>query len=129
MNLGNQTTFLQAPQLTFTPERSLHQSSPAPTQPSPVVQNPSTPTDTTHVLNGVLYTLPVLILVVWTIAVYRLSNPKVRVNQEITSRSSGQVPCRTCRFFTNNPYLKCAVHPSIALTKQAIDCTDYQLNR
>lgn len=33
--------------------------------------------------------------------------------------------CRNCRFFSLNPYIKCAVHPSTVLTKQAIDCPDY----
>jgi hypothetical protein len=36
-----------------------------------------------------------------------------------------QVPCRNCRFFSQNSYLRCAVHPSIVLTTQASDCTDY----
>lgn len=34
-------------------------------------------------------------------------------------------PCSNCRFFSQNAYLKCAVHPSIALTKQAIDCSNF----
>lgn len=34
-------------------------------------------------------------------------------------------PCKTCRFFANNHYLQCAVHPSIVLSKQAINCPDY----
>lgn len=33
--------------------------------------------------------------------------------------------CRSCQFYTQNPYLKCAIHPSIVLTKQANDCSDY----
>lgn len=36
-----------------------------------------------------------------------------------------QVPCRKCRYFTGNFYLKCAVRPSDVLTKKAIDCSDY----
>ncbi|MBE9225944.1 hypothetical protein IQ264_10960 [Phormidium sp. LEGE 05292] len=36
-----------------------------------------------------------------------------------------QVPCKNCRYFTNNPYLRCAVNPSIALTSQAVNCSDY----
>lgn len=36
-----------------------------------------------------------------------------------------QVPCRNCRYFTDSPFLKCAVHPDTALTKLAIDCPDY----
>jgi|GEM_PF-4597070 len=33
--------------------------------------------------------------------------------------------CRSCRFYARNLYLKCAVHPSIVLTKQANKCLDY----
>jgi hypothetical protein len=36
-----------------------------------------------------------------------------------------QVPCRNCQFFSRNPYLKCAVHPCIALTEKASNCSDY----
>jgi RNA polymerase subunit RPABC4/transcription elongation factor Spt4 len=37
-----------------------------------------------------------------------------------------QIPCHNCQFFTNNYRLKCTVHPSIANTEEAIDCSDYQ---
>lgn len=37
-----------------------------------------------------------------------------------------QVPCQQCQFYTKNPYLKCAVRPIAAMTKQAIDCSDYR---
>lgn len=36
-----------------------------------------------------------------------------------------QVPCRNCQFFSSNPYLQCAVHPGMALTDKAINCSDY----
>lgn len=36
-----------------------------------------------------------------------------------------QVSCRKCRFFSSNPYLQCAVHPSIVLKDEAKDCSDY----
>lgn len=36
-----------------------------------------------------------------------------------------QIPCSNCRFFSNNHYLKCAVHPSTVLTKYALNCSDY----
>ncbi|MCU0534112.1 MAG: hypothetical protein MUD14_09475 [Hydrococcus sp. Prado102] len=36
-----------------------------------------------------------------------------------------QVSCENCRFFNNNPYVKCAIHPSKVLTAQAKDCADY----
>ena len=33
--------------------------------------------------------------------------------------------CRSCQFYAKNSYLRCAVHPSIVLTKQADNCLDY----
>lgn len=36
-----------------------------------------------------------------------------------------QAPCRNCKFFSNNLYLKCAIHPSVALTPKATNCSDY----
>lgn len=38
---------------------------------------------------------------------------------------SVESPCSSCRFFSQNAYLKCAVHPSIALTKQALNCSNF----
>lgn len=36
------------------------------------------------------------------------------------------VPCANCQFFTNTHFLKCPVHPSNALSLEAINCPDYQ---
>jgi len=56
----------------------------------------------------------------------RLSNSrKTLKNRSATLQYFNQVPCRTCQFFTNNQYLKCAVHPSTVLKQQAINCSDY----
>lgn len=43
-----------------------------------------------------------------------------------TTQSLGLIPCQNCQFFKGSKYLKCAVHPATVLTKQAIDCLDYQ---
>lgn len=37
-----------------------------------------------------------------------------------------ELPCKKCRFFSTNPYLKCAVHPCTVLTEKAMHCTDYR---
>lgn len=39
-----------------------------------------------------------------------------------------QIPCAQCRFFTNQSVLKCPVHPTTALSEQAIDCPDFALD-
>lgn len=40
-------------------------------------------------------------------------------------KPSLKVPCYRCRYFSNNFYLKCALHPETAMTKQSVDCRDY----
>jgi hypothetical protein len=37
-----------------------------------------------------------------------------------------QIPCANCQFFTNSYYLKCPVHPSRALSEEAIGCRDFE---
>jgi hypothetical protein len=52
----------------------------------------------------------------------------VRAAQNKTAHSlnpADNFPCVTCQFFSNNAYLRCAVHPSVALTEKAINCPDY----
>ncbi len=37
-----------------------------------------------------------------------------------------KIPCAECRYFTNDHRLKCPIHPKIALSESAIDCTDFE---
>ena len=41
-------------------------------------------------------------------------------------KRSHQIPCRNCRYFSGNFYLRCAIHPSDVLTEKAVDCADYR---
>lgn len=41
-------------------------------------------------------------------------------------KRSNQIPCRNCRYFSGNFYLRCAVNPSDVLTEKAVDCADYR---
>ena len=38
-----------------------------------------------------------------------------------------QIPCARCQYFTGDYHLKCTVHPSLALSEAAVNCTDYCL--
>lgn len=54
----------------------------------------------------------------WKSVRSRLSNlPKV-----------SQLPCTNCKYFKNNPYLKCAVQPDKVLRAEATECPDYSSN-
>lgn len=57
--------------------------------------------------------------------VSKLRKSKQEPIKVVNLQQLNEIPCSNCRFFSSNPYLKCAVHPAIALTKQAIDCADY----
>jgi hypothetical protein len=48
-------------------------------------------------------------------------------NNKVTfpSQSLHKLPCRNCRYFSNNHFLQCAVQPSIVLTEEAMNCSEY----
>ncbi|QLE48187.1 hypothetical protein FD724_08665 [Nostoc sp. C057] len=75
-------------------------------------------------------------MIVWGIVVYLVSSvckaledpPDNRVqekNEIVSIKHVQQHPCKNCQFFHKNSYLKCAVNPAIALTKEALNCSDY----
>ncbi len=59
---------------------------------------------------------------------FRSNVQKPPKNGTINNNPLKQVPCRNCQFFKDNHYLNCAVQPSIVLTKQALNCSDYLPN-
>ncbi|MEB3283417.1 MAG: hypothetical protein VKK42_31295 [Lyngbya sp.] len=49
----------------------------------------------------------------------------LRSNLSLT-KPFNKIPCANCQYFNNNLHLKCAVQPSIVLSEEAKDCTDFQ---
>jgi hypothetical protein len=45
------------------------------------------------------------------------------------AKTMHEIPCASCRFFTNDHRLKCTVRPNIANTEQAISCSDFSAKR
>jgi len=81
--------------------------------------------------NDILY-LSLLLPAMFLIIIWKITNYIVPLNvqkfiqdYQVSSNSFEQVPCLKCQFFDRNDYLNCAVRPSIALTKQAFNCSDY----
>ncbi len=84
--------------------------------------------------DGFLLWFPLSFAVVWAIArlfhgrfadfIFR--RPKLGWNKA-NFKHSGNVPCRSCRYFTNSLYLKCTVHPTTVMTQAAINCSDYHM--
>jgi hypothetical protein len=78
----------------------------------------------------ILILAPICFMFVWASIVFIVSISCQFVrhrnkNQIVTSKLVQQVPCKKCRYFNNNHFLKCAVNPSIALTEEALFCPDY----
>ena len=48
------------------------------------------------------------------------------IKSAVYVKSASKFPCNRCRYFNNNYYIKCAVHPSNVLTERSFDCRDYQ---
>ncbi len=69
----------------------------------------------------------IFFIIIWAIAAFivPLNVRKFPQNRKVISNRFQQVPCRKCQFFDGNHFLNCAVRPSIALTKQALNCSDY----
>ena len=44
----------------------------------------------------------------------------------VNAQQMHKIPCSNCKFFTSNYYLKCPVHPTTALSEEAIDCPDFE---
>jgi hypothetical protein len=53
--------------------------------------------------------------------------PKV-IQISFSPKMNHKAPCYRCQYFSDNPYVKCALHPDTALTEEAVDCRDYQVN-
>ncbi|MGL4619755.1 hypothetical protein [Chroococcidiopsis sp.] len=71
---------------------------------------------------------PIGFIMGWTILFLMLSKIGVAARDELlfTIKRFQKVPCRNCQYFTNNPYLKCAVNPGAVLTEEALKCSDYR---
>ena len=59
-----------------------------------------------------------LLLVLWTIAAAIADTVR-------RAERMHQIPCANCAFFTKDYHLKCPVQPMIALSEQAIGCSDF----
>jgi hypothetical protein len=75
---------------------------------------------------GALVLIPLCLACVWAIAAIVSGLPKVTHEKNLALKRHSKIPCRTCQFYSNNPYIRCAIRPTDALTEHAIDCPDYK---
>ncbi|MBE9199045.1 MULTISPECIES: hypothetical protein [unclassified Nodularia (in: cyanobacteria)] len=78
--------------------------------------------------NDIALTLsPIVLLFSWVLFFLILQKIRTFLDNKMVFSVKGlhKVPCKNCRFYSNNHYLKCAVQPSIVLTEEAQDCSEY----
>ncbi|MBN3908135.1 MAG: hypothetical protein HWQ35_16780 [Nostoc sp. NMS1] len=73
---------------------------------------------------------PVGFLIGWIVFFLILQKIRAFLDEKMVISINGlhKLPCKNCRFYSNNHYLKCAVNPSIVLTEEAINCSEYSPN-
>lgn len=77
-----------------------------------------------YALQSVL--VPVCFVSAWVLIVLLLLTIWMAARDAIaTGKRLHQIPCAGCQFFTGKYYLKCTVHPTFALTEEAINCFDF----
>ncbi|AFZ26303.1 hypothetical protein Cylst_4204 [Cylindrospermum stagnale PCC 7417] len=93
---------------------------------SEVKQEPAK-SDGLNVPDLVISLTPLSFIFSWAILLLALRKLRTNLDNKMvfTINSLQQVPCKNCRFFSNNHYLKCAVKPDTVLTEEAINCQEY----
>nr|WP_138500026.1 hypothetical protein [Nostoc sp. PA-18-2419] len=74
---------------------------------------------------------PLGFIIGWVVFLLMLQKIQSLLNYKVAFpiTISHKVPCKNCRFYSNNNYLKCAVNPSIVLTEEAMHCCEYSPNK
>jgi hypothetical protein len=88
---------------------------------------PDRPTPSSSVpQDAALLLIPLCFVAIWAAVVCVISDTwKLSRKDMTTNKQIAQLPCKKCRFYNNNPYVKCAVNPHAAMTKEAMECQDY----
>lgn len=93
-----------------------------------VLQLMALPTGLVLAVQSVL--VPVCFIVAWSLMGFTAWNLATAARDGMDRASAmHKIPCADCRYFTNDYRLKCPIHPKIALSESAIDCTDFEHSR
>lgn len=97
-------------------------------QPFEVIETPVTPQQEAPVVQNVHW-VPIglwVLAMTLTLFVFEASEIKA-LSRHLISRFKipKKAPCNSCRYFSDNVYLKCTVRPMDVLTDRAVDCHDF----
>lgn len=91
------------------------------------VKQEQTQIDNLKVPDIVVSLAPVGLIFSWIIFFLTLRKIRRSLDNKIVFKINTihKVPCKNCQFYSNNNYLKCAVQPSLVLTEEAKNCSEY----
>ncbi|MBE9179065.1 hypothetical protein IQ268_10880 [Oculatella sp. LEGE 06141] len=77
--------------------------------------------------DGIIVLIPLSFLAIWALLVSIVSDLFLPDKEEKAppANTIAKSPCHKCQFFSDNPYLKCAVQPTLVFTTQSRNCPDY----
>ncbi|MBD2532141.1 hypothetical protein H6G97_22180 [Nostoc flagelliforme FACHB-838] len=94
-------------------------------------KNEQTQTHELAIPDLAIFLYPVGFMVGWIFFFLILRKIRALLDEKIIFSISHlhKVPCKNCRFYSSNYYLKCAVNPSVVLTEEAKNCSEYSPNK
>lgn len=73
------------------------------------------------------YLGPICLVVAWSVVVLGLWQMFAATRDSVQqAQTMHRIPCAGCSFFTNQAVLKCALHPTQAMSEDAIGCLDFE---
>lgn len=73
------------------------------------------------------YLGPFCFVMAWTIVILGLWQLVAATHDGVKrAQTMHRIPCADCGFFTNQAVLKCPLHPSQAMSEEAIGCLDFE---
>lgn len=73
------------------------------------------------------FLVPLCFVTAWVVMGMAIWNIVATVRDGVAqAKQMHQIPCANCTYFTNSHFLKCPIHPTLALSEEAINCPDYE---
>ncbi len=92
---------------------------------APIAVPPSSPAMRLFLVVDAAFLIMVCIGMLHVVSNSWVTDRLKRRQQAVGFRFRHGFSCYHCRYFGQNPYLKCALHPTTVLTEQSADCRDY----
>lgn len=91
------------------------------------IQQGQTQTDGLNIPDVAIALTPLGLIFGWITFFIMLRNLRTAVDNKMvfTINPLHKVPCKNCQYYSSNHYLKCAVKPSMVMTEEAKNCSEY----